>query len=139
MRSIIILFITLIGFPFKGTEDRKILLSGNSSKSWRIAAFSTDGAGTSCESSSEVIQDDSYTFFAEGNFVFDGGEILYEPDDECETVASASGFWRLNVSEDSLIMTLSEDITMSYILLLQEDSMVINTNGGTWVAFVPLD
>lgn len=118
-------------------KDIVTLIAGTNSKDWRVAAFSTDSEPGNCYSSSPVIQDDTYTFFVDGIYSIDVGELRTLPGDECQTDDSATGIWSFNATQDSIIFTLHDDPSVYDILVLEADTMVLASSAEFWVSFVP--
>lgn len=78
-------------------SDTKVrLLCGDSFKSWALYDQSPEGIGT-CSSSSDISRDNTYTFFADGKFTFDHGQITDDDDCEgehcCGDIINVTGQW----------------------------------------------
>ena len=73
-------------FGNKGVNPGEFL-AGEVSKDWRIASSSADASETvpSCKSTSQRVQDNTYTFFADGKMEWDNGEITEGPEENGTT------------------------------------------------------
>lgn len=117
-------------------ENKVTLLAGTSSKDWKVSAFSSDADPSICNSSSAVLQDDTYTFYTDGTYKYDAGELLFLSGDECVTDESAIGSWNFNESKDSLLIVIHDKQNSYGLTVLTVDSMVVTSSAGFWSAFV---
>lgn len=109
-------FILLI-FLLSGCDDdkdgasRTALLTGGSSKQWNITAQTPANDDPNCGPSQAYAQDNTWTFFADGDFTFDRGAIF--ENETCGDFGNFEGTW-----------TFEEDDTRIF---------VATGTGPTWV------
>lgn len=95
---ILVLFVVLISCgddDDKGTSKTQ-LLTGGSSKTWYLYAIT--GADDPCPST----EDDDWTFFADGKFEHDNGDITDSPDESCGDLVNFIGEWEFEQGETRL-------------------------------------
>lgn len=72
-------------------------LTGNMNKCWYLNLVTPESDQVTCKSSSSIKRDNTYTFFADGRFEFDHGQITEDPNckDEgcCSDWVNIEGTW----------------------------------------------
>ncbi len=132
-----------------GDIDRTLLLAGEVSKNWRLAGESSDVSETvpSCRSTSDRAQDNTYTYFANGNMEWDNGEITEGPEENsCGDFRNLVGEWRFINDQATIVWTLERDrddpsiiidqTDTLNIFLLESDTLVLGDES-EWLSFVP--
>lgn len=119
-------------------------LTNGTQKTWYLAAETPEEDMPSCKASSPQSMDNTYTFYADGRFEFDNGEITEDSDcmDEgcCSDLVSFTGTWEFNNGGKSIkIFALHKKGDPAYVLneilfeadveLLEEDKLIISMAG----------
>lgn len=103
------LIIAVVTIAFSCNDDEKEskktkteLLTGGSSKSWYITAETPEEEDPNCRPSADREKDNSWTFYADGKFVFDHGTITET--ETCGDVINFTGTWEFTNNETGIII-----------------------------------
>lgn len=114
-------------FGNKGVNPEE-LLAGEVSKDWRISSSSADASETvpSCKSTSQRVQDNTYTFFADGKMEWDNGEITEGPEENgCGDYRDLVGEWVFINNQSQLVWTFIHDKHDPSITINNSDTLII--------------
>jgi hypothetical protein len=103
------------------------LLTNGSTKSWNITHEEPVDDDPLCRPTADYAMDNSWSFSANGDFVFDHGSIT--ENESCSDIINLFGTWQFTNSESRIVLTADESFgtyqIFSDIIKLTEDSMVV--------------
>ena len=98
------------------SNDAQMLLRGENSKIWVNESFELSVFG-----SLECRKDDIFTFFNDGTYEYDGGEMLCGDSDSQQI---QKGTWELNLDENQIIFDKGSDMeARADLIVLKEDKI----------------
>lgn len=119
---------------------QKEMLTAGSAKSWNITAETPEKADPECRPDAEFIRDNSWVFYRNGNFKFEGGKV--KGNGKCSDFINFMGTWGMtddnslkilaqHSAEDPDIVFNGEVILFGSIQELTEKRLVLSRDGHT--------
>jgi hypothetical protein len=93
-------------------ESKAALLAGSTQKDWYLASQTPEPVMAPCQSSSPQSMDNTWTFYADGTFIYNNGAVTEDDScngaDCCSDLANLEGSWELKGAEEGLTITATK-------------------------------
>jgi hypothetical protein len=140
------IFVFLLACDDDEAPSKTELLTNNSSKSWNVTGDSSDDEDDEgCSVNSERSKDNTWTFYSDGKFTYDHGEVTET--ETCGDFKNITGTWSFLEDEKKLRIfilyntddptdVLNDELFSANLIEISADKFVLE-NDGIQLTFTP--